>query len=149
MELRRELLPPPVPAERLAEVGAEIERIEALLREDEEVGRRAVDAFNAATGHAYDPFAFLEWWAARDLEEFALEAARPAWPRVPDITRDELIEIVRRMRAGYATGDPDADYYRLVLEVNVAHPRSFGVTEQDAPPERIVDELLAHRPIAL
>ncbi|MGW7524395.1 hypothetical protein [Streptomyces sp. NPDC054783] len=149
MELRRELLPPPVSAERLAELGAEIERTEALLREDEEAGRRAVDAFNAATRHSYGPFAFLEWWASRDLERFALEAARPAWPRVPDITRDELIELVRRVRAGYATGDPDADHYLLVVEVNVAHPRPFGVIEQDAPPERIVDELLAHRPIAL
>ncbi|MER6732128.1 hypothetical protein [Streptomyces puniciscabiei] len=149
MELRRELLPPPVSAGRSADLGAEIERIEALLREDEEAGRRAVDAFNAATGHAYGPAAFLEWWAARDLAEFALEAARPAWPRVSDITRDELIEIVRRLRAGYATGDPDADHYRLLLEANVAHPQAFQVTEQDAPPERIVDELLAYRPIAL
>ncbi|MCC5477986.1 hypothetical protein [Streptomyces barringtoniae] len=86
--------------------------------------------------------------ASRDLEQFALEAARPAWPRVPDVTRDELIELVRRVRAGQAAGDPGADYHLLVLEVNVAHPRPFGVIEQDAPPERIVDELLAHRPIA-
>ncbi|WP_031162747.1 hypothetical protein [Streptomyces durhamensis] len=149
MELRRELLPPSVPAERLAELAGEIERIDTLLREDEEAGRRAVGAFNEATGHSYGPGAFLDRWAARDLREFALEAARPAWPRVPDITRDELTEIVRRMRAAYADGDPDADHYRLVLEVNVAHPDSFTVAEQEATPACIVDELLAYRPIAL
>ncbi|MGW2702952.1 bacteriocin immunity protein [Streptomyces sp. NPDC001340] len=155
MELRRELLPPPVPAERLAELGEEIERIERLLCEDAEAGRRAVDAFNAATGCAYEPSAFLCRSASRDLEEFALEAARPARPRVPDVTREELVEIVRRILAGCASGDPDTDYYLSVLRTNVTHPRAADLLFHppthlaDAPPERIVEELLAYRPIAL
>ncbi|KUM95536.1 hypothetical protein AQI88_15750 [Streptomyces cellostaticus] len=155
MELRRELLPPAVPAGRLAELGEEILRIERLLYEDGEAGRRAVDAFNAATGNAYEPSAFLSRAAACDLEEFALQAARPAWPRVPDITREELTEIVRRVVSGYASGDPDADYYLLVLRTNVAHPRAADLLFHpparlvDAPPERIVEELSAYRPIAL
>ncbi|MCZ0991113.1 bacteriocin immunity protein [Streptomyces diastatochromogenes] len=155
MDLRRELLPPPVPAERLVELGEEIQRIERLLHEDGEAGRHAVDAFNAATGHAYLPSDFLGWYEARDLAEFALQAARPAWPRVPDVTREELTEVVRRIVAGCASGDPDADYYLLVLETNVAHPRAADLLFHppahlaDASPERIVDELSAYRPIAL
>jgi hypothetical protein len=97
VELRGELLPPAVPAERLEELGREIERIEALLSNDWEAGSRAVDAFNAATGHAYEPSDFLGRYESRDLDEFALEAARPAWPRVADITVEELAEIVRRI----------------------------------------------------
>ncbi|MEU5534355.1 hypothetical protein [Streptomyces sp. NPDC020362] len=153
MELRRELLPPAVPADRLAELCEEIERIERLLHEDPDAGRRAVDAFNAATGKAYDPSAFPTRCGSLDLAEFALQAARPAWPRVPDVTRAELIEIVRRIMAG--PGDPDTDHYLLVLETNVAHPRVTDVLLHppahlaDAPPERIVDELSAYRPIAL
>ncbi|MFJ9820367.1 bacteriocin immunity protein [Streptomyces sp. NPDC101151] len=151
MELRRELLPPAVPAARLAESGEEIERIESLLREDREAGRRAVDAFNAATGHAYEPSDFLYWSAARDLHDFALEAARPARPRVLDVTRDELAEIVRRIMHA----DPDTDHYLLVLKANVAHPRASDLLFHppahlaDAAPERIVEELQAHRPFAL
>ncbi|ANP52844.1 hypothetical protein J2Z21_000387 [Streptomyces griseochromogenes] len=155
MELRRELLPPAVPAERLAELGEEIGRIENLLYEDEEAGRRAVDAFNMATGNGYGPSDFLCWYASRDLEEFALEAARPGPPRVPDVTREELTEIVRRTVAAYASGDPDADYYLLVLKTNVVHPRPTDLLFHppahlvDAPAARIVEELLAYRPIAL
>ncbi|MGW2744083.1 hypothetical protein [Streptomyces sp. NPDC001450] len=139
----------------LAELGEEIKRIERLLSEDAEAGRRAVDAFNAATGYAYGPSDFLCRSASRDLEEFALEAARPARPRVPDVTREELTEIVRRILAGCASGDPDTDHYLLVLQTNVAHPRAANLLFHppahlaDAPPERIVEELLAYRPIAL
>ncbi|MEU9991091.1 bacteriocin immunity protein [Streptomyces sp. NPDC048045] len=153
MELRRELLPAPVPAERPAELGEEIERIENLLHEDAEAGQRAIDAFNAATGNAYGPSAFVNCAAAGGPEAFALEAARPARPRVPDVTRAELGEIVRRIMA--APGDPDTDHYLLVLETNVAHPRSRDLIFHppahlvDASPERIVDEMLAYRPIAL
>ncbi|MFH8769943.1 hypothetical protein [Streptomyces sp. NPDC017958] len=155
MELRRELLPPPVPADRPAEPGEEIDRIERLLCEDAEAGRRAVDAFNAATGCAYEPSAFLCRSASRDLEEFAPEAARPAGPRVPDITREELTEIVRRILAGCVSGNPDTDYYLSVLQTNVAHPRAADLLLhppahlREAPPERIVEALQAYRPIAL
>lgn len=155
MELRRELLPPAVPAERLAELGEEIGRIENLLYEDEEAGLRAIDAFNLATGHGYGPSDFLYGYASRDLEAFALEAARPVPPRVPGVTREELTEIVRRLVAAYASGDPDADHYLLVLKANVVHPRASDLLFHppahlvDVPPERIVEELLAYRPIAL
>jgi hypothetical protein len=57
----------------------------------------AIAAFNADTGRDYALADFLEYDGWRTLEAFALEAARPAWPRVMDIRRDELIEIVRRI----------------------------------------------------
>ncbi|MBC6461151.1 hypothetical protein, partial [Actinomadura sp. HBU206391] len=117
MELRPELLPPPVSPRRLAEVSHEIERISRLL-DDREAAEAAIAAFNETTGHAYDASAFADYWRARSLEDFATEASRPAYPRVPDITRDELVEIVRRIQAA----DPDMGYFLLLLEVNVTYP---------------------------
>ncbi|MCF2526960.1 hypothetical protein [Yinghuangia soli] len=153
MELRAELRPPAVPAERLAWLCAEIERIEAVIREgtDEEV-EAALAAFNAETGHAFTELDLHEYWGACSVEELALCAARPARPRVPDITRDELVEILRRIM----DGDPESDYYALILQTNVPNPRVldlvFGRLPEelrDAGPEELLDAALAYRPIAL
>jgi hypothetical protein len=62
---------------------------------------------------------FAEYDANRDLAD-ATEAARPARPRMADITTDELVEIVHRL----LTGDPASDYYLRLLEANVSHPWS-------------------------
>lgn len=103
------------------------------------------------TGHDYTAYTFTEYWRSRDLEDLAREAARPAHPRVADITRDELVEIVRRILAV----DPEIDYYLRLLEANVLHP---AVTDlifhppdglQDASAEELVDKALTYRPIAL
>ncbi|MEU2631392.1 hypothetical protein ABZ641_30955, partial [Kitasatospora sp. NPDC007106] len=40
-------------------------------------------------------------------------------PRVPGITRDELVEVVRRLLAV----SPESDYYLRLLRANVSHPR--------------------------
>jgi hypothetical protein len=98
VDLRLELLPPTVDQGRIDEIGTEITRIADLvhqgLRPDAET---AMAVFNANTGRDYGIGDFLEYDGARSLEEFAREAARPAWPRVHAVTRSELIEIVRRV----------------------------------------------------
>ncbi|MGW7208429.1 hypothetical protein [Streptomyces sp. NPDC054837] len=151
MDLRPELLPPPVSRQRLDELCAEVERIADLLATRPEVAGEAIAAFNTMTGHDYGALDFAEYDGSRSLEEFAREAARPARPRVADITRDELVEIVRRL----LTAAPESTYYRRLLEANVPHS---GVSDlvfhpsddlQGASAEEIVDEALAYRPIAL
>ncbi|WP_406267428.1 bacteriocin immunity protein [Actinacidiphila glaucinigra] len=143
MDLRPELLPPPVSPERLAELAREIELIEDLAGSGERA-EQAVTAFNERTGHDY---------ASRGLEEFARETARPARPRVADVTREELAEIVRRVITDPA--GEDTDYYLLFFECNTPHPRACGLIFhppaglEDASPERIVEAALAYRPIAL
>ncbi|MFE0629787.1 bacteriocin immunity protein [Streptomyces sp. NPDC058864] len=152
MDLRAELLPPPVTPERLAEVAREIERI-AGLTGCGEAAEKAVAAFNERTGHDYRPSDFARYDASRGLEEFAREAARPARPRVADITREELVEIVRRVDADPA--GEDTDYYLLLFDCNTPHPRACDLLFhppaglEDAPPGRVVDAALAYRPIAL
>ncbi|MEQ4725362.1 bacteriocin immunity protein [Nonomuraea sp. B19D2] len=87
----------------------------------------------------------------QDLEELARDAARPERPKVSDITREELAEIVRRIMEA----NPDSDYYLRLLEANVLHPRVsdliFWPPEelQDATAEEIVEAALRYRPIAL
>jgi hypothetical protein len=151
VDLRPELLPPPVSRRRLDELCAEVERIAGLLESRPEAAHEAVAAFNAMTGHAYEAPDFAEYDGSRSLDDFAREAARPARPVVADVTRDELTEIVRRL----LDGDPESDYYLRLLAANVAHPRvgdllfDPSAAPADASAEGIVEEALRYRPIAL
>ncbi|QFY15048.1 hypothetical protein GBF35_50640 [Nonomuraea phyllanthi] len=67
------------------------------------------------------------------------------------MTRDELVEIIRRIMEA----DQETDYYFKLLKVNGLHPRVsdliFWPPEElwDATPEQIVDVALTYRPIAL
>lgn len=137
--------------QRLDELCAEVERIADLLEARPEAASEAIAAFNATTGHDYEPLAFAEYYGSRSLEEFAREAARPARPVVADITRDELVEIVRRL----LMAAPESDYYLRLLEANVSHPRVSDLlfhpadALKDASAEQIIDEALKYRPIAL
>jgi hypothetical protein len=152
MELRPEFLPTVVPAARVRELAREIERIEELLQRGERAAAEAaIAAFNEDTGHDYGPYHFLGYAGSRSAEEFAREAARAACPRVPGITREELVEIVRRiLEAG-----PDVHFYVLLFDSNVAHPRATDLIFhppaelEDASPDQIVDAALAYRAIAL
>jgi hypothetical protein len=151
VDLRPELLPPPVSRQRLDELCAEVERIADLLAARPEAAGEAIAAFNAMTGHDYVALDFAEYYGSRSLEEFGREAARPARPVVADVTRDELVELVRRL----LTVSPESDYYLRLLEANVPHPHVIDLVFhpsddlQDASAEQIVDEALKYRPIAL
>lgn len=137
--------------QRLEELCAQIERIAGLVSADPEGADEAIDSFNTRTGHEYGVHSFATYHGSTSLEEFATEAARPARPVVADVTRDELAEIVRRLRDGH----PESDYYLRLLEANVPHPRVSDLLHhppehlQDASAERIVDEALGYRPIEL
>ncbi|WP_406841120.1 hypothetical protein ACICHK_41100 [Streptomyces sp. AHU1] len=151
MDLRPELLPPPVSRQRLEELCAEVERIAGLLETRPEAAGAVIEAFNAMTGHDYMALDFAEYGGSRSLEEFGREAARPARPVVADATRDELVEIVRRL----LTAPAESGYYLRLLEANVPHPHVsdliFHPSDdlQDASAEQIVDAALKYRPITL
>jgi hypothetical protein len=136
---------------RVEQLSREMERIETLLYgADRAAAEEAVAAFAEATGHDCSAADFLGYAGSRTLEEFALEAARPAYPHAPDVTRDELVEVVRRI----LDDDPDAEYYLRLFTTNVAHPAASDLIFHppsdlaDASAEQIVDAALAHRPIA-
>ncbi|MGW5528963.1 hypothetical protein [Streptomyces xanthochromogenes] len=151
MNLRPELTPPPVSRQRLDALRSDVERIAGLLDAHPEAAAEAIMAFNATSGHDYIALDFAKHDGSRSLEEFAREAARPARPVVADITRDELVEIVRRL----LMADPESDFYLRLLEANVPHPRVrdlvFHPSDdlEDASAAQLVDEALKYRPIAL
>ncbi len=141
-----------MPVARVEELSRATEGIEHLLYgADRAAAEAAVAAFGEATGHDYAVSDFLGHAGARTLEEFAVEAARPACPRVPDVTRDELVAVVRRILAD----DADTEYYLRLFTTNVAHPAASDLIFHppsglaDASAEQIVDAAPAHRPIAL
>ncbi|BCY11210.1 hypothetical protein [Actinoplanes sp. L3-i22] len=148
MDLRPELRLPEIAPERLDALGAAIERIGELI----ETGQRAeadaaIAAFNADTGGDYDPYFFACYWESMSLEEAAFGAALPVWPKVDGITRDELIELVRRVQVG----EENAGWFDHVLEANVPYFRVHDVHRhpEGMTPAGIVDAALAWRPMAL
>jgi len=151
VDLRAELRPPSVSRQQLTELSREILRIADLVLCKSENADEEIAAFNARTGHDYAALDFAEYEGSRDLTDVALEAARPARPRIADVTTDELVEIVRRIMAG----DPESDYYLRLLKANVTHPRVGDLIFhppaelRDASAEQIVEEALRYRPIAL
>ncbi|MFJ4192238.1 hypothetical protein [Kitasatospora sp. NPDC089509] len=151
VDLRVELRPPSVSQQQLAGLSHEILRIADPVLCGSENTHAEITAFNARTGHDYAVLDFTEYDGSRDLADFALEAARPARPRIADVTTDELVEIVRRILAG----DPETDYYLRLLEANVTDPRVSDLIFhppaglRDASAEQIVAEALRYRPIAL
>ncbi|GHF53453.1 hypothetical protein GCM10010218_38680 [Streptomyces mashuensis] len=151
LDLRAELLPPPVSRERLDELCREIERIAELVLAGAESADAEISAFNATTGHTYSASDFAEYDGSQNLISFATTAARPPRAPVAGLTRDELVGIVRKLLAG----DAESDHWLRLLEAHVPHPRVSDLIfhppsgPRDPSAERIVDEALAYRPIAL
>ncbi|WP_030273295.1 hypothetical protein [Streptomyces sp. NRRL B-24484] len=151
MDLRAELLPPPVPAERLAELRAAVDVIaDLVLTSGPAAAQAAVEAFGRETGHGFTVADFAACEGGRGAQALALEAARPARPEVRGTSRAETVELVRRV---WAAG-PDADWYLRVLRAALPHPRLLDLLFQSpaghaAAAEDVVDEALAYRPIAL
>ncbi len=157
VDLRPELLPPPVEPARIATIAAAVERIAGLMEAgapyEAELAALNEDTGTGVTEH--DIHTYDNWGSA---EAFAHLLVRPSYPRVPDITRDELIEIARRLMAGLGpqSDDPDADWYALLFDTNLTMPSASSLIFD--PPgelgpgpsaERIVDTALSYRPIAL
>jgi hypothetical protein len=149
VELRDALVRRPVTPERRVAIG------EAMLQIDELVERgnsaaAAVEALNDATGHSFSLDDFRNHCGASDREALIERACSPPPVRLPDITRDELVEIVRRILA-----DPTDDWYIEAFECNTVLPGASDLIFhpppelRDATAEEIVDTALAYRPIAL
>lgn len=152
MDLRLELLPPPVDPARVTELAAAVEHIAVLLDLGEPY-EAAIAALNADAGVELTAHDFHRYDNA-----FAYVLARPTYPLFPDITRDELVEIARRIMAGLGpqSDDPDADWYTLVFDTNLTMPYASSLIftppaelGPDPTAEQVVDTALAYRPIAL
>ncbi|WP_257459645.1 hypothetical protein [Archangium lipolyticum] len=161
MELRAALVPNEPDPERRAELKRRILEIEKVLERGEDASA-LIEAFNHDTGRSHDARFFLEYWRSRDLEDVVDEACQPRPGRVPDITRAELVEIVRRAMPTQPRFEPRYEsFYRELFEANVPRPhaaslihnppdpRRHGIVDWAPSPEEVVELALAYRPIQL
>lgn len=159
MELRPELMPPVLDEAkvgRLADLAAEIDGARPGEWEDKLV------EFNGLAGTACT---FLDFQGISGDEEHDAWVrrvlVRRSVRRVSDITRAELVEIVRR--ATPQAGDPGYEAYMAIFDANVRMPRASNLIfyppdydaatntwgggrqmgEYDPTPEQIVDWALA------
>jgi hypothetical protein len=118
MALRAELLLKPPSQEHVDRVREAVNDILSGLDRGEHVGER-IKFLTDLTGREYIPSDFEEIEARMSEDDFVRDAAMPAARIVPDITREELIEIVRLAM----TADPrDARYYCDLFDKNVPMP---------------------------
>jgi hypothetical protein len=148
VELRDALRRRPVTPELRVAIEEAILQIRALVDRDEDA-TAAIETLNETTGHSFGLDDFQSC-GAPEREQLVEWACAPPPVRLPDVTREELVEIVRRILA-----DPTDDWYIAAFERNTVMPGACGLIFypppqlRDATPEEIVDAALAYRPIAL
>lgn len=120
MDLRPELLPPAVDeakVERLAELAAGIDGAQPGQWED------FLAEFNASAGTTltYDDFQGI--YGGQDHDTWVRKLlSDPHLTRLPDIHREELVELVRRVMEE-AGPEHEIDFYLGLLELNIPDPR--------------------------
>jgi hypothetical protein len=149
VELRDELRRRPVTPERRDVIQTIILQIEQLVDRGEDA-TAAVETLNRATGHDFGVDDFHYHCGALDRAELVEWAGTPPPVRLPDVTRDELVKIMRRILA-----DPTDDWYTAAFDLNTVMPGASSLifhppTDlKDTTAEAIVDAVLAYPPIAL
>jgi hypothetical protein len=149
VEFRDSLARQPVTPERRVAVREAILRIEELVDRGDEA-TAAVETLNETTGHSFGLDDFRYHCGAPDREALIEQACAPPPVRLPDVTRDELVDIVRHILA-----DPTDGWYIEAFERNTVMPGASGLIFhpplelRDATAEEIVDAALAYRPVAL
>lgn len=116
MELRSSLLPPEVDSSLLAELAGLVEEIDLLPASR---SHALVSAFNDLAGTKLAHEDFREYFAAGDARSFSyrrLVEARTV--PTPDISREELVELVQRIMVAPAASDAPA--YAELLRANGA-----------------------------
>ena len=117
--------PRPYDAALIARLEVLCEEIVALV-EAREYPTALLDEVEALTGRQYEGGYFIEHWGKESPSQFAQRAALGEAPHVPDITREELIEIVRLVDE-VREDIPLQEYYLELFDRNVTHPDGWGL----------------------
>jgi len=153
MQLHTELQAPFIPEERLLAIKERVQVIEKLFEQNIST-EEAICELNEFTGRIYTEDNLRYYSAVESLSTFCRKAARQKPQRIPDVCREELIEIVRR--AIPMTGDPDWEYYMELFDAQVAIPCASGLifgpddstnvdlSTYNPTPEEIVDRALEY-----
>lgn len=105
------------------------------------------------TGRAYAAEALAEYWGWTDLDTLARKALMPEPPRAPDLTWEELTELIELIQKQLTTGeDAQADYYIELLHKSLSLPDVADIIlsgeDAAAAAERMLQKA-AHTVIAL
>ena len=120
MKLRSDLRPVPVSQATKEALAEHILLIERAISEHSPKVLFYIRTFSAFTGRDYDYQWFKSFRDTVTLDEFIMEACQPLPKRHADITREELIEIVRRALPGDVSFDSEnAAFYVELFEANV------------------------------
>jgi hypothetical protein len=156
--LRAELLPPQPDHAKVKRLTRVADQIIELIDTRGEF-RPLLARFNVEAGIDLTPLDFLAAAGSVPTEEFVKRALTPPPQRVPDITYDELLEVVTRICEAQGT-ESEIQFWIDLLQANVAY-RSvsnliywpFGCPHPpDAPeltPKQILDAALANRAPAM
>jgi hypothetical protein len=120
MELRYELMPPALDEAKvrhLAGLAARIDGARPGQWEDE------LDEFNREAGTALNFVDFQGIYGGQDHDTWVRKVlAEPDCKRLPDITRAELLELIRRAAECHGE-EHEVDFWLKMLAINIPDPR--------------------------
>jgi hypothetical protein len=111
--------------------------------------------FNAATHRSFTVGDFMGAAGSMTMREFTRGALMPEPRRVPGVTRDDLLEIIRHVRGERRVGllsESELGYWIQFLEANIPNPRILDLlfhSEHLQTAEQILDEASRYRPFAM
>lgn len=150
MKLRKELEPIRRNEEFKNLIRSKIEHIESLL--ESKIGvKKEIEDFNKLTERDYDEVFFKTYWNSISIEEFINQACNPQPKKDSNITKEELIELVKRIK-DYETYAEESDFYLELLEANVLMPDVPNLifwSKEQLSAEEIVEKALNYKPIIL
>ncbi len=123
MKWRQEWNPKPISSSELTKIEQDIIRIEQQLSNEEtEAAEKSLRAFNAIRGRNEPVSLFRDYGGSMSRTELALRMSQPEPVRGENVTRAELIELIRRIQdPEYAA---DANAYRETERSAVSGPES-------------------------
>jgi hypothetical protein len=153
VDLRPELIPPILDEEKVARLAKIAGRLDDFG--DRERGQELVEQFNreAGTSFAYQDFQGIygsmdaDVWVRMNLVGRSVKV-------IPDITNEELLEMIRRVRAVSEWEEHESGFWLEMLEVNLSpdivtmiyYPGDYlgdGDNTQDLSEKQILDIALA------
>ena len=156
MPLRPELRYRPPNPELVKQLRNLLNRFEELSSSSGDT-QSVVNAINQLSGAELGHYALENYWRSTSMESFLDQAAQTRPRSVPDIRREELIEIVELWLQ--ASSEPESNYYEALFDAQVTFPGGLmgafqvptGVAAEswDPSPAEVVDIARAHVPIRL
>ena len=144
---------------------------EGYENEDKEKMDEAIHQMNLLTGKDILPEELFEYWEAESQEELAFKLSLPEPLKVDHITKEELVEIIRRMQSFDDDGIPDklsipgvplssvltCSYYDPLLKRHFSYPDPLDLLERqlingeytEYSAGEIADIIMSHRAIML